>query len=78
MLRCYVDRYLTIFWGIHKLLGNDRETKHETTAVVRQRPELQWTDWKAMVSAESAPMAVYGTVDIIMSIVLYAIRAQSL
>jgi hypothetical protein len=30
-----------------QLLGNDRETNNETTAVGRQQPELQWTGWKA-------------------------------
>jgi hypothetical protein len=51
-----------ILWRINPLLGNDRKTNNETTAVARQRPARQWTDWIAMFSARSEPMAAHATV----------------
>jgi hypothetical protein len=50
-------------WPTYSLLGNDRETNNETTAVAKQRPGLQWTGWKVMFSARSAPMAAQTAVD---------------
>jgi hypothetical protein len=41
------------------LLGNDRETNNEVTAVGRQRPAHQWTGWKVTFSIGSAPMAAH-------------------
>jgi hypothetical protein len=59
---------------IDPLLGNDRETSNETTAVARQRPERQWTGWKALFSVRSALMATHTT----MSGIFYAVRAEGL
>jgi hypothetical protein len=59
-----VTRFLQIFWRIDPLIGNDRETNNDTTAVVRQR---------------SAPMAVHATMDITMpNSVCYAVHAEVL
>jgi hypothetical protein len=49
-------RTLHILWCIDPLLNNDWET-NVTTAVTMQRPARQWTSWKAVFSAGSAPMA---------------------
>jgi hypothetical protein len=32
-----------ILWRTEPLLGKDRETNNETTAVARQQPARQWT-----------------------------------
>jgi hypothetical protein len=45
------------------LLGKDRETNNETTAVARQQPACQLTCSKAVFSAGSAPIAAYPTMN---------------
>jgi hypothetical protein len=60
------------------LLGNDRETNNETTAIARQRPALQGTGWKLAFSARSAPMASHKAMDKEMSGVSYAVHAEVL
>jgi hypothetical protein len=64
---------------IDLLLENNREINNETTAVVRQRPMCQWTGWKAVFSAESAPIAAHATMGTTMrSSIFYAFRAEGL
>jgi hypothetical protein len=49
-------------WRSDSLLGSDRET-NKTTGVAMQRKVRQWTGWKAMFTARSAPMAAHATMD---------------
>jgi hypothetical protein len=59
--------------------SNDRETNNETTAFVGQLPAHQWSGWKAVISAGSAPLDQHVTVEAtMMSYVFYAIRAEGL
>jgi hypothetical protein len=44
----WVPNARKLLWRIYTLLGNDRETNNETTAVDRQRSARQWTGWKAV------------------------------
>jgi hypothetical protein len=61
------------------LPGNDRETNNETKTVARQRSARQWTSWKVIYPAKSAPMAAYATVDTTMgSGVFFAVHAEGL
>jgi hypothetical protein len=52
-----------ILWGKYPLLGYDSETEIEKIAVARQRPERQWTDWKAVFSVQSTSMAEHVTMN---------------
>jgi hypothetical protein len=67
---------IQILWHIGPLLGNDREPNNGTV-IARQRPLRQWTGWKALISAGSAPMAPH-TMDTIRSSVFYAVGAEGL
>jgi hypothetical protein len=59
------------------LLGKDRETNNETTAVARQQPARQWTGWKTVFSAGFAPIAAHATIDTtVKSGVFYAVRGE--
>jgi hypothetical protein len=65
----YVTELRNITQRTDPLLGRDHETSNETTAVVRQQPAYQWTGWKAVFSAGSAPLAVYATMNTTMETV---------
>jgi hypothetical protein len=70
---------LKLLWLIDPLLGKDRETKNETTAVTRQRPTRLWTGWKAVFPAGSVPMAANAIMDVTMvRDVFYAVRVKGL
>lgn len=65
--------------SVDPLIGNESETRNETAAFAMQRPAQQWTGWKAVISALSAPMAEPVTVNTTMrSAVFYVVRAEGL
>jgi hypothetical protein len=52
-----------ILWRTDPLLGNDRQTNNETTAVALKRSVHQWTSWKVVFLARSASMAPQATME---------------
>jgi hypothetical protein len=68
-----------ILWRVDSVLGNDRKTSKETTAVTGQRTARQWTGYKAVFCTGSTPKAVHATVDTtVRSGLFYAVNAKGL
>jgi hypothetical protein len=69
------NKYHMKTYGQQYNYSTTTETNNGTTSAMQQ-PACQWTDWKEMFSAGSAPMTAHGTMDTIRSSVFYAICAE--